>query len=410
MARLKTTILTVALIVAFAAIARADGMGIARRSAIIHEIASGDRALAFRTMDQAYPFRVIARGGTIMALPRTPRKLEVSYEFDGKSDSLDDLMLRTGTQGFLVIKDGAIVYERYIGGANENSRFTSWSVAKSFTSTLVGLALADGEIDNLNSPITAYLPELKGSAYDGVPIKNILEMSSGVEFNENDNDRTSDIWKMWSATMADESESFADYAKSIHHRSETAGSKWVYRSIDTVVLGMLVKRVTGQPLATMLSQRIWRPLGMEQDATWLTDRSDGLEAADCCINATLRDYGRFGLMMLNRGKSADRQIVPARWIDEATNPQGSQVNYGRLWPTIYPNDQTGYGYQWWIPNSGSVHPYSSIGLCNQYIYVNPAYGLVIVKASASKSFFSVADIEEHFAAFDAIGRFLETAP
>jgi len=369
----------------------------------------GSRAVAFRTMDQVYPYRVIARGGPVTQLPRAPHKLDVTYEFQGQSHTLDDLLARTATQGFLVIKGGSIVDERYFAGADDKSKFTSWSAAKSFTSTLVGLALADGKIDNLNSPVTAYLPELKGSGYDGVPIKDILEMSSGVQFIEDPDNSGSDISTMWWTTMDTESETIADYAKS-RRRVEQPGTKWVYRSVDTAVLGMLVNRVMGQPLATMLSERIWQPLGMEQDATWLTDRPDGLEAAYCCINATLRDYGRFGLMMLHHGKSGDRQLVPAEWIDEATNPQGPQVSYGQLWPTIFPDDTTGYGYQWWIPNGGKAHPYSAVGLCYQFIYVNPAYDLVIVKASASQEYFSVPSQNEQFAAFEAIGRFLQTTP
>ncbi|MGO9453989.1 MAG: serine hydrolase domain-containing protein [Candidatus Binataceae bacterium] len=369
----------------------------------------GSRAVAFRTMDQVYPYRVIARGGPVTQLPRAPRKLEVTYAFQGQSHSLDDLLARTRTQGFLVIKGGSIVDERYFGGADDKSKFTSWSAAKSVTSTLVGLALADGKIDNLNTPVTAYLPELKGSGYDGVPIKDILEMSSGVDFVEDPDNSGSDIETMWWTTMDTESETIADYAKS-RRRVEQPGTKWVYKSVDPAVLGMLVNRVMGQPLATILSERIWQPLGMEQDATWLTDRPDGLEAAYCCINATLRDYGRFGLMMLHHGKSGDRQLVPAKWIDEATNPQGPQVNYGQLWPTIFPEDTTGYGYQWWIPNGGKEHPYSAVGLCYQFIYVNPAYDLVIVKASASQEYFSIPGQNEQFAAFEAIGRYLQTTP
>lgn len=369
----------------------------------------GSRAVAFRTMDEVYPYRVIARGGPVSQLPRAPRKLDVTYEFQGQPHTLDELLARTRTQGFLVIKGGAIVDERYFEGADDKSRFTSWSAAKSVTSTLVGLALDDGKIDNLGSPVTAYLPELKGSGYDGVPIRDILEMSSGVQFVEDPDSGLSDIWSMWWKTMDTESETIGDYAKSMRRGSEP-GAKWVYRSVDTAVLGMLVNRVTGQPLATMLSERIWQPLGMEQDATWLTDRPDGLEAAYCCINATLRDYGRFGLMMLHNGKSGDRQLVSAKWVDKATNPQGPQVNYGQLWPGIYPDNPNGYGYQWWLPNGGVAHPYSAVGLCDQFIYVNPAHDLVIVKASAAGESFSVPGMNEHFAAFEAIGRFLDATP
>jgi CubicO group peptidase (beta-lactamase class C family) len=172
---------------------------------------------------------------------------------------------------------------------------------------------------------------------------------------------------------------------------------------------MLVNRVMQQPLATMLSDEIWQPLGIEQDATWLTDKS-GLEAGYCCINATLRDYGRFGLMMLHRGKVGGKQIVPEKWIAQSTNPQGPQVNYGELWPTFFPGDPTGYGYQWWMPYGGDAHPYLADGLCYQFIYVNPRYNLVIVKVSAPQVFFRVLGQNEQFAAFDAIGRFLSSNP
>ena len=398
----------VVLIVALAAqTARAGDSGAARRAALMQTVLTGDRALAFRSMDQSYPFRSVARAGSVSALPTAPRKLDVTYDFHGQTRTLGDLLARTRTQGFLVIKGGSIVDERYSAGADEKSKFASWSMAKSFTSILVGLALADGKIKSVNDPVTTYVPELKDTAYDGVWIKNILEMSSGVQFSEDDNNRTSDIWTMWSATMVAESQTLSDYVKSIRQRSDTPGSKWVYRSVDSAVLGMLANRVMSQPLATVLSDRIWKPLGMEQDATWLTDSPDGLEAAYCCINATLRDYGRFGLMLLHRGKIGDTQIVPEGWIDESTNPQGPQVSYGQLWPTIFPDDTTGYGYQWWMPNGGQGHPFLADGLCYQFIYVNPKNDMVVVKVSAPQIFFSVEGQNEQFAAFDAIGRFLD---
>src|SRR5262249_13116767 len=154
-----------------------DTQAIAKRAALL---APQGRAEGFRRMDTAYPYHVIERGGPVAELPRAPRKLDVTYTFGDKRHSLDDLLARSRTQGFLVIKDGKIVDERYFNGASDKSKFTSWSVAKSFTSTLVGLALSDGRIKSLDDPVTNYLPELKGSGYDGVPIQNILEMSSGV--------------------------------------------------------------------------------------------------------------------------------------------------------------------------------------------------------------------------------------
>jgi CubicO group peptidase (beta-lactamase class C family) len=334
----------------------ADSAAAAKRAAIL---TPANRVQAFRTMDSVFPYHVI--------------------------------------------KDGSIVDERYFNGADGNTKFTSWSVAKSFTSTLVGLALADGKIKSLDDPVTNYLPELKGSGYDGVPIKDLLEMSSGVKFTEDYGDNKSDVQIMWDKTMVQQSETLAEYAKTLR-RAQKPGAKFVYRSVDTGVLGILVKRATGMPMATMLSERIWKPLGMEQNATWLTDGpgQDATEAGYCCINATLRDYGRFGLLFLNHGKIGDKQIVPASWIEAATNPQSPQVGWGKL----FPGDPGAYGYQWWLIYPGAGHAYSAEGVFFQFIYVSPKYNMVIVKTSAYDDFWDDQLGIEQLVAFDAIGQVL----
>ena len=402
--RVHLALVIMAAIALPASLRAGDTATIAKRAALF---TPQGRAEGFRSMDTAYPYHVIKRGGAIAELPRALRKLDVTYMFAGKQHTLDDLLARSRTQGFLVIKDGKIVDERYFNGANDKSKFTSWSVAKSFTSTLVGLALADGKIKSLDEPVTNYLPELKGSGYEGVPIKDILEMSSGVKFNEEYGKDESDVMIMWRKTMDEESETLADYAKSLG-RAEVPGTKFVYRSIDTAVLGMLVKRVTGESLAGMLSQRIWQPLGMESDATWLTDQpgAGALEAAYCCINARLRDYGRFGLLFLNQGKAGAKQVVPAWWVEQATTPQSSPVQWGHLFPD-YPDYPGGYGYQWWLMEPGARHSYSAEGVFFQFVFVMPKYNTVIAKASAYDDYWSVPLQLEQFTAFDAIGRALE---
>lgn len=362
-----------------------------------------NRVDAFRTMDTAYPFHVIKRGGAVSDLPRRLHKLDVSYRYQGQQHTLDDLLQRSRAQGLLVIHDGQIVDERYFNGAAQDTKFTSWSMAKSVTSTLVGLALSDARIKSLDDPVTNYLSELKGSGYDGVPIKDILQMSSGVNFTEEYGKQESDVMIMWRKTMDEESLSFADYARTLG-RAEAPGTKFVYRSVDTGVLGMLVKRVTGTPLAEMASRRIWQPIGAEADATWLTSGSgsDALEAAYCCINATLRDYGRFGLLFLHSGKIGDKQIVPSSWVNEATNPQSPQVGWGKL----FPNAPEAYGYQWWLTEPGPEHPFAAEGVFFQFIYVAPKYNMVIVKTSAFDDFWSVPMEIEQLVAFDAIGEAL----
>src|SRR5882757_5578978 len=171
-----------------------DSADVAKRADALQP---NNRAVSFRSMDSIFPHNVIKRGTVVTELPRTPHKLDITYSFAGKQQTLDDLLRRSRTQGFLVVKGGNIIDERYFKGADEKSRFTSWSVGKSFTSTLVGLALADGLIKSLDDPVTNYLPELKGTGYANVPIKYILEMSSGVKFTEEYANGESDISIMW---------------------------------------------------------------------------------------------------------------------------------------------------------------------------------------------------------------------
>ena len=319
----------------------------------------------------------------VKKLLRVPRKLDVTYTFASKQHTLDDLLARSRTQGFLVIKDGKIVDERYFNGANDKSKFTSWSVAKSFTSTLVGLALADGKIKSIDEPVTNYLPELKGSGYEGVPNQRHPRDVVGREVQRGIRQKR----------VGRHDHVAQDDGRGNRRRSPTTQSRWaaprppgtkfVYRSVDTAVLGMLEKRVAGESLADMLSQRIWQPLGMESDATWLTDHpgAGALEAAYCCINARLRDYGRFGLLFLNQGKAGGQQIVPSWWVAQATTPQSLPVQWGHLFPE-YPDYHGGYGYQWWLIEPGARHSYSAEGVFFQFVYVMPEYNTVITKASA----------------------------
>lgn len=362
---------------------------------------------SFRHLDLIFPYHEVRRGGAISELPRADRQLgKVIYQWKGSAHTLDELLKQTKTTGFLVIKDGKIVQERYFGGANEASTFTSMSVAKSFTSTLVGLALADGKIKSLDDPIMDYIPELKGSGYEGSSIRTILEMSSGVKFTERYvMGHFSDMDLMFEHGMIDESVPLNDYLKGLI-RVLPPGAKFAYKGADTQALGWLVRNATGKSLADYLSEKLWQPMGMERDAFWSTDASGAtaMEAAFSCLNASLRDYGRFGQMMLNRGKWNGRQIVPAEWIERATTPDGPQVQPGKL----IKGDPLGYGYQWWtFPEDGA---YSAEGIYFQFIYVNPADGVVIVKTSAFDRPWD-ADFEaQTYAAFDAIGDVLNLNP
>ncbi len=394
--RIRTCVLVGALMLATcSAPARAQQVG--SHIGFLQSVATDRdfRIGAFRHMENVFPNRAINRRGPVTQIPRAEHALDVTYEFEGRTRKLSDIMERTNTTGLLVIKNGQIVFEKYYLGADDKSLFTSMSVAKSFTSTLVGLAIADGKVANVDRPVTDYLPELHGSGYDGVSIRNILQMSSGVKFSEDYGGRD-DLSDMWRRTMEQNALSLEDYARSLL-REEEPGSRFYYRSIDTQVLGWLVSRATGEHPADYLSRKIWQPLGMEHNASWLTDGT-GTEATFCCIQATLRDYERFGLLFLNHGKSNGNQIVPAKWVDEATTPGSPQVQPGKL----IPGSPLGYQFQWWTFPGGDAHAYSAEGVFFQFIYVNPLENVVIVKTNANDGFWDPNKESEIYAAYDAI--------
>jgi CubicO group peptidase (beta-lactamase class C family) len=354
---------------------------------------------SYRHMGEIYASRLVPRSGPVSDLPAGEPLALDSFPVGGVPMKLDDFVARARTTGLLVLKDGKVVLERYWHGADATSRFASWSVAKSFVSTLVGFAIGDGLIKNVEDPVTDYLPELKGSGYDGVPIKAILQMSSGVAFNEDYEDSASDALLMWNAVLQYNRRTLSDFAiKS--KRDVEPYAKFNYKGLDTVVLGMLVERVTGKNLATDLAEKIWGPLGMEGDASWLIeDRSDkALEAPFCCLNARLRDYARFGQFMLQGGAWGGKQLLPATWVSEATRPDRSQVDFGAL----YPGYPMGYQYQWWV-RPGADHAFTAEGVNGQFIYVNPAQKLVIVMTSVWPYFWDSRLAKESFALFHAIG-------
>lgn len=342
----------------------------------------------FREMGDLFPSRKIERPEHVFTFGQDPRELDISYQYKGKTHTLDDLFRRTATTGFIVVKDDSIVYEQYFRGGCEDSLFTSWSVAKSFLSALIGIAIEEGHIDSVNDPITKYVPELKETGYYNVPIKHILQMSSGVDFDETYYDLSSDIYVMLEKVFF--------FKRPIENtilnlKSERpSGEHFHYASSDTQVLGMLLARVTDKTAAAYLEEKIWRPLGMESHANWNVDDA-GVELVFCCLNATLRDYARFGRLFLNKGNWNGVQIVPEKWVLESVVPDQPHLQPGKT------DDGWGYQYQWWIPEE-SDGEFLACGVYGQYIYVNTNENLVIVKTSADPR---MADVES-LAAFRAI--------
>ena len=334
-----------------------------------HMLDQDVNALTFRSMDTLFTTRTVPRSGPVWPLPRADHALDFSYSFQGKTYTADQFLERTYTNALLVMKDGKIVSEIYRNNSNDRTHFIAWSMTKSITSILIGCALAEGRIKSLDDQITRYLPELKGSGYDGATIRNILQMRSGVDYEERyDFEHPGAAARNHINSLVKNVTRFADAARSVK-RAHPPGEVFQYKTLDTAVLGWLLERVSGgDTIAGYATKHLWEPLGAESDGFFIMDGPPGVgrEFNGAGYNATLRDFARVGLMMLNNGKANGHQIVSPEWVAESTRPAD---------PTQAP---MGYAYQWWTLGGGS---YSAIGLQGQYIFVDPASRTVVVKLS-----------------------------
>ena len=354
----------------------------------------GRRVENFRNMDAVFPHLPVARAGAVWRFSRDRRPLPETYAHEGERRDLGAFLDRTQTTGLLVVHDGAITYEDYRLGADERAQFTSWSVAKSILSALIGIAVDEGHIADLRDPIGRYVPGLDGTAYGAVPIEDALTMSSGIDFDENYDDAFSDVNMLFIQFAA--GASLAGTLAELQAIREP-GIYNDYISSDTIALGLVLEGATGMPVNAYAASRLWGPLGAEADAYWNTGRA-GSALTMCCFNATLRDYARFGRLYLEGGAREGRQIVPAGWVEASVHPTA---------PHLQPGDNPasfwtfGYGYKWWIPED-SDGDFTAMGIWGQYVYVDPARKVVIVKTSADPLF----DDRDHetIAAFRAIAR------
>ena len=336
----------------------------------------------FRDMTALFPSHRIHRPAQSFTFAPAPRRLDVRYTYGGRQDGLDAFLTRTITTGFLVVHADRIIDERYFLGASAASHFTSWSVAKSFVSALVGIAIDEGAIAGVDQPITRYVPALKGSGYDGVPIRAVLQMSSGVRFDENYASPLSDVNVMFARSFLFGSP--IDDTVRARSSERSPGGAFNYVSVDTQALGMLLVRATGRSLATLAEEKLWGPLGMEDDADWITDRAGpgAMEYAFCCLNARLRDYAKLGRLYLRGGDWNGRRIVSEHWVRESLTPGRPDLALRGLYT---PDWDIGYQYQWWIPN-GADGEFMAIGVWGQYVYVNPAADVIIAKTSVDPDF------------------------
>jgi CubicO group peptidase (beta-lactamase class C family) len=275
--------------------------------------------------------------------------------------NLDAYMAEQRSSGIVIIQDGKVRLEKYGLDFDGEGRWTSFSVAKSFTSTLVGAAIQDGFIKSLEDKVSAYIPDLKGSAYDDVTIRQLLTMTSGVGWNEDYEDPNADVAKFNSAKADPGVDATVSYMRKLP-RAHPPGTHWAYNTGETNLIGVLVMSATKKPLAAYLEEKIWKPFGMAADATWLLNNT-GSEIGGCCIQAATSDYARFGQFVLNNGKIGDVQVVPTDWFAMATTKQMDIGVPGQ-----------GYGFQWWTNDDGSV---AAQGIFGQGIFIDPKRKLVI---------------------------------
>ena len=326
----------------------------------------------FRNMEEIVPAVTVSKGENVSNFIYDLKSLPEFYTYKGDERRIRDFIESSQTTGLIVVKDDTVMYEEYFRGNTESSQVISWSISKSIVSALFGIAVSEGHIIDINETVTDYLPELAKNGYNGVRIKDVLQMSSGIGFNEDYADIFSDINRMGYAFALNIS--LGKFINTLDNAIEP-GTYNNYVSMDTQVLGMIIRKATGKTLAEYTEEKIWKPAGMESDATWLVD-SAGVEVSFGGFNAVLRDIARFGSIYLHNGYWNNKQIVPREWVKASVTPDA---------PHLMPNPDAewtmGYGYQWWIPENPDGE-FLGIGVYGQAVYIYPRYNIVIAKTSA----------------------------
>lgn len=341
---------------------------------------TAQKVAGFRNLEKLALTRAVEPGQRVYELPSRPADLsDFEFEFDGETIGIEEYIRRQNVAGLLVIKEGVIVYERYELGNSADTRWLSWSVTKSVTSMLIGAAIKDGYISSVDDRVTDYLPLLRGSAYDDVRIRHLLQMSSGVEWNEDYDDPESDINTIDWDTLS--------VYRQLKQKKRVAepGAEFNYNTAETNLAGSLLRAAVGNNLSTWLGEKIWRPFGMESVAYWELSEPGGGEFGGSSLSATLRDYGRIGLFALREGVLPDgSRVLPDNWMAESTAPSPA-----------YPY----YGYLWWLRGGGS---FAASGIFGQAIHIEPAHSLVIAQQSAQEVASQRSDWAPRIAFFRAL--------
>lgn len=354
-------------------------------------------AKSFRSMSSIVPNKVVRKANSTSDFVEQLQSLALNFEFKGSKKSLNTFLDESSTTGLIVLKDGVLRHEQYRNGGSRESLFTSWSVAKSFVATVIVMAQKEGLIDSLDDKAEKYAPQYAGSDFGSSSLKSLLAMSTGIEFNEDYVSDDSDVRPFFfnSFILGKDPDGLLLGFK----RNRDAFSDFEYISPNSHVLSAVLRGIYKKPLADIISEKIWQPLGMEADATWLQHRDDkkGVALGYCCLNARLRDYARFGEFYLNaaKGKGLGAITLPEGWIESLPSPATPAHKPGR---ENYSG--RGYSYHFWLPEREGI--FFASGVYGQFIWIDPARNLVIVKTSADNDFST--RYRETAAAFEAISQ------
>lgn len=361
-----------------------------------------EQVRVFSRTDRMFPTRVVRRGAGVRRLPPSARSLDpgaLRIASGGEVFDLYDYVSRNRVAGLLILKDGEAVLEHYQLGIGPDTRWMSMSMAKSISATLVGAAIHDGHIGHIDDPLTDYLPALAGGAYGDVTVRQLLRMTSGAQWNESQTDPKSERRRVLELQIEQRPGAILDFMSRLP-KLAPAGRRWNYSTGETHIVGELLRAATGRWLADYLSERIWSRAGMQADAAWWLESPGGLEVAGSGISATLRDYARFGLFMLDDGVADNQRVLPEGWAGQAGD--GFAID----------GEPVAYGYMWWpVPADGDArryHGFSARGIFGQRLHVNPAHRLVVAVLSArSKPMYSEVVNDNDF--FKAVAGALDGA-
>ena len=332
----------------------------------------------FQNMEKTFDVSILNPSSKPLTFPKRLDYQQIkTFQYKDSTYNLSQYLDETNHEGFLILHKDTIVFEQYVNGLTPTTTHISWSMSKSVLATMLGVAHDNG-LFQLDEPVTKYLPQFAGTGYDGVPIKHLLQMSSGVGFNEDYTDYNSDINRF--GRMFATGGSFEEFAKSLKNE-RPSGTFCHYVSMDTQVLGILLAKITGQSLTEYAQKNLWNPMGMEDESQWVVDNTNS-EMALGGLNMTMRDYAKLGQLYLHQGELNGQKIVSSDWIKAATTPDAPHLQPGNNGLSSH---NYGYGFQWWIPEEDEGDFFAA-GIYNQHIYVQPRKDLVMVKLTANHHF------------------------